>query len=80
MQEVIQASFNVMKGARMPPLPLFLYACNHDYFRKEWILNVFYIVVKLVRVHLHVVLIYCLMILSETRDQTYGKKKIVIIL
>ena len=41
MEQVAQASFNVMKGARMPLLPLFLYACNHDYFRKEWMVNVF---------------------------------------
>lgn len=41
MQQVVQASLNVMKGARMPPLLLLLYACNHDYFREEWMVNVF---------------------------------------
>ena len=44
--------------------------------------NVFFIGVKLVRVHLHVVLnlLFNDKLLSKTRDQTYGKRKIVIIL
>lgn len=76
MQQVAQASFNVMKGARMRLLPLFLYACNSWLFQKGMDGKCFFIGVKLVRVHLHIVLnLLFNNIVKNMWDQTYGKKK-----